>query len=239
MVVRQHAEMDVHFMDVPWQHVKPLARGIFTRARYKYASGIRTTLRNTSELDPAMFIEVVQKRPREERTIFEYVATLSMWTNEKKEGIGQAATTKCLHCNEEYQDSTHTIWDCPVLLAASPKLDQELVDLVSNSSTFNAALKHGLPPMMGAQFSTTFWGEDLGNYTQPQRAIIGEAHKRHTTPSAEVISAVNGVVNGFLQTTTLPSARQALQNLRGGIQSCSLFSATPSDLPPQRAQCLH
>ena len=102
MVVRQHAEIDVHFTDVPWQHVKPLARGIFTRARYKYASGIRTTLHNTSELDPAMFIEVVQKRPREERTILEYVATLSMWTNEKKEGIGQAATTKCPHCDEEY-----------------------------------------------------------------------------------------------------------------------------------------
>ena len=102
-------------LQAPWQQVKPLVKDVGIRARNKAAAKARTMLANTAEIDTQMYLEAKAKPDQEQGQCLEWVATLSAWTQDKKEQIGQATTTRCPHCGKEGQDMVHTIWPCETL----------------------------------------------------------------------------------------------------------------------------
>ena len=247
LVLHKHNEIPISFIAIPWQHVKPLIRDVFSRARMAYASSVRTALANAPEIDRAMFTQSVTKRTREECNILEYVATLSAWTNHHKERIGQSTTSRCPHCNKENQTIVHTIWTCATLLAKLGDHDSELVAIfqaiITTTSTTTTttttttattattcdALLHGIPTMLSSNVDTTFWGQPLEHFQTSVQDIIGAPQKRNHIPSTAVRRAITGVQGSLFPL----NARQMVQHLRGGIITFEFYEAAPChEVPP-------
>ena len=88
-IVRHKEEMfSIH--SIPWQHVRMLTRDLGIRARTRAASKARTYLANCTEVDFDIYKESIRGRSAEAAKIIEWVTTLSAWSQEKKEMIGQA-----------------------------------------------------------------------------------------------------------------------------------------------------
>ena len=229
LTLHKHNEIPISFLDIPWQHVKPLARDVFSRSRMQYASTVRSALKGTPEIDSAMFTQSVSKRPREEKAILEYVATLSAWTNHHKERIGQAPTHRCPHCNKENQTIDHTIWTCGVLLAKMGDYDVDLAAIITTTTTFSSALQLGIPPMLSADVDATFWGGTMEKYSEAMQKSIGAPTKRCSIPSTVVRKAIAGLCGSTFRL----NARQVIQQLRGGIICSELYQTSPChQLPP-------
>ena len=231
LCIFQKDEEPLPTLEVPWQHLKPLVKDIGIRARNSYAATQRTMLDNIQELDMALFRKAASKLDKGEKAVLEWVATLSAWTEHKKESIGQALTSKCPHCGCEQVTIEHTIWNCNVLIDKAVGIDMDLCS-IGASRILPRPLLVGLPPALAADLQSTYWGTTLDDYDGQLRKDVGAVEKpRHA--SAEV----QALVRKTLETSPLLNARQVIQKLRGGHVSCEIAiddescSLSPPDCP--------
>ena len=212
LVIYQHGEQPLPTMDVPIQHLKPLVKDVGIRARNKQAATVRQQLDGTAELDVDMFNVAANKLDKEEQKALRWVASLSAWTNEKKEEIGQAPSAKCDHCGQIHDSITHTIWTCQALKrkALQQGADKSIVEL-GDINLLPKPLLVGLPPALAADFDMAFWGGSLQNFEEALQQIVGKPAKANhaSRDTRQLVQELHG-------TNPLLNARQIIQELRGG-----------------------
>ena len=216
-------------LQVPWQQVKPLVKDVGIRARNKAAAKARTMLANTAEIDTQMYLEAKAKFDQEQGQCLECVATLSAWTQDKKEQIGQAATTSCPHCGKEGQDMVHTIWTCEILGYKLEEADHEIINL-ARQGKLPSSLLLGIPPAMDANFDNSFWGRTLDDFDDCQKPCVGQV-----LMESHACSNVRESVRQTLeQNSQCLNARQVIQQLRGGHTTFRMSDITPcQEAPPE------
>ena len=171
LTITHKNEVEIDLWNIPWQHLKKAAIDIAVRSRTDSIAKKRTFCGDIKEIDSGITKKITNHLGVKEQKISGHLYTGGFWNEQQKVQL-QTSDGKCAHCRMRVDNSSHPLWNCPVINKRRKHRKLDEID----ADRLPLAVQNGSPPAMGHDFTKAYWPQDSNNNNNNTNNEIPDDH---------------------------------------------------------------